>query len=696
MPLRFPSLSHSQITTADLKAELDQLVKIGVLECQGRSIWAAGTFIIPKKDGRIHWISDFRALNKAIIHRNYPIPRIQDILSRRCGYKFLTKLDLSMQYYTFELDEESCDLCTIATPFGPFRYTRLPMGISTSPNMTQEIMEQVLRDLDDTKVYLDDIAAFSTDFTSHLVLLETILSRLQDNGFAVNPLKCEWAVQETDFLGHWLTPTGIKPYHKKVNAIVRMEAPKNLKQLRSFLGMVTYYRDMWPRRSHILSPLTDLLTSQNRFQWSPGCDLAFKHMKALVASDTLLSYPDHSKPFHIETDASDLQLGAILKQDNKPVAFYTCKLTPAQRNYSTIEKELLSIVETLRKFRSMLLAAELHVYTDHKNSTHKLSQFVTQQVLCWRLLLEEYSPIFHYLKGPDNILADVLSRVPTSLASSISHNASSAPPKPPPGPLAKLTEPLLTIEDFHLAECLGAMPLSERQPDGHSNAVAHRPFDDCFLFHHHFDPQQNLPFHFATIQLYQTRDPDLQQTISKDPCFFRQQLGNYDIICFCGSPSSTDWKIALPTNMLGPIVHWYHKTLAHSPGMDRLEALVRWTFFHPKIHNAVHSIVSNCPISPMVRTTYKPYGALAPREAPIAPWSEVHVDCIGPWKVQVPSSKPIHFYALTCIDPVTNLIEIIRFEGPPLLRRLNPSLRITGWLVTLVRCALSVTMVLNF
>ena len=164
------------------------------------------------------------------------------MVSRAVQFRFT----LVLTYYTFELDEESRDLCTIATPFGPFRYTRLPMDISTSPDMAQEIMEQVLRDLDDTEVYLDDTAAFSTDLTSHLVLLEKILSHLQDNGFAVNPLKCEWAVQETDFLGHWLTPTRIKPYHKKVNAIVHMEAPKNLKQLRSFLGMVTYYQDMWP------------------------------------------------------------------------------------------------------------------------------------------------------------------------------------------------------------------------------------------------------------------------------------------------------------------------------------------------------------------------------------------------------------------------------------------------------------------
>ena len=164
-----------------------------------------------------------------------------------------------MQYYTFKLDEASKDLCTIATPFGLYRYARLPMGVSTSPDMAQEIMEQVLSNLEDTEVYLDDIAAFSSHFDSHISLLDKILQHLQDNGFSVNPLKCEWAVQETDFLGHWLTPQGIKPYYKKVNAIVQLEKPKNLKQLRSFLGMVTYYRDMWPRHSHILSPLTELL-----------------------------------------------------------------------------------------------------------------------------------------------------------------------------------------------------------------------------------------------------------------------------------------------------------------------------------------------------------------------------------------------------------------------------------------------------
>ena len=327
------------------------------------------------------WISDFCALNKAIIRRNYPIPKIQEILSRCSGYKFIMKLDLSMQYYTFELDEASKDLCTIATPFGLYCYARLPMGVSTSPDMAQEIMEQVLSEIENTEVYLIDIAVFSSDFDSHIILLEKILQHLQDNGFLVNPLKCEWAVQETDFLGHWLMLTGIKPYHKKVNTIIQLEPPKNIKQLRSFLGMVTYYRNMWPCHSHILSPLTDLLKTPTRFYWSPECNIAFKHKKSLVAPETLLTYPDHNIPFHIETDASDLQLGAVIKQNGKPIAFYTRKLTPAQCNYSTIEKELLSIVETFCEFQLMLLGADIHVYTNHKNLTHKLSQYVNQCIL---------------------------------------------------------------------------------------------------------------------------------------------------------------------------------------------------------------------------------------------------------------------------------------------------------------------------
>ena len=302
-----------------------------------------------------------------------------------------------MQYYPFKMDEDSKNLCTFATPFGLYRYCHLPMGISELPDISMEIMTQLFANIPDIECYMDDIGCFSNDWKSHIQLLTTVLSRLQEQAFTINPLKCEWAVKEIDFLGHWMTPTSIKPWNKKVDAILKMNPPTTIKELCSFLGLNNYYHDMWPQRMDILAPLT-ALTGKAPFRWTQIEQTAFNQMKALVTSDALLHYPDHNQHFEIEMDASDYQFGTVIKQHSRPVAYFSRKLTPAQQNYTTIKKELLSIIETFREFRSLLLGAKLHVYMDHKNLTHALTHFTTQCVLRWHLLLEEYGAMFHYKK----------------------------------------------------------------------------------------------------------------------------------------------------------------------------------------------------------------------------------------------------------------------------------------------------------
>jgi hypothetical protein len=189
----------------------------------------------------------------------------------------------------FELDKESQDLCTIITPFGKYKYLSLPMGLKCSPDIAQAAMKNVLSDINDANIYFNDVGAFSDNWDHHVNLLATILRRLCENGFTIHPLKCEWAVKETEWLGYWLTPQGLKPWKKKIDAILHMDCTCNATELRMFICCINYYCDMWPSCAHILRPLTDLSGLKKRapIKWTDEMQKAFDGMRLLMAAGAL-------------------------------------------------------------------------------------------------------------------------------------------------------------------------------------------------------------------------------------------------------------------------------------------------------------------------------------------------------------------------------------------------------------------------
>jgi hypothetical protein len=256
---------------------------------------------------------------------------------------------------------------------------------------------------------------------NHLDKLEEVLRQLCDAGLKVNAANSTFFALEIEYLGYVLTRDGIKPQSNKVQAILVIKPPTGVRQLRHFLGMIQYYHDLWARRSNMLAPLTSLVgewgqtkstkakgTKMVPWQWDEVHQRAFDHIKATIAKNVVLAYPDYSKVFEIYKDASSKLLGVVITQDNRPIALFSWKLSDMQCNYSITKIELLAIVETLKDFKGMLWGQNIKVFTDHANLMRDALGLTLDQVYQWRLLLEEYGPKIIYIKGIHNTVADVV------------------------------------------------------------------------------------------------------------------------------------------------------------------------------------------------------------------------------------------------------------------------------------------------
>jgi hypothetical protein len=366
---------------------------------------------------------------------------------------------------------------------------------------------------------------------------------------------------------------------------------------------------MWIRRSDVLAPLSRLTSKTTAWHWTDVEQKAFDTMKRIISRETLLAYPDFNKPFIIHTDASHTQLGAVISQDNKPIAFYSRKLNPTQTRYTVTERELLSIVDTLKEFRNILLGQRIKIYTDHKNLTYV--NFNVERVMRWRLIIEEYSPELIYLKGESNIVADALSRL-------------------------ELTP-------------------SNDQQENDQNSHDIQYLADHFGLDEDDLPPDAYPLQYKIIAQYQRKQEDLVSKVHKTHKGFQ-------IKSFCGGGKKRDLichneKIVIPTALQRRVVEWYHETLCH-PGETRTEQTLRQHLWWPNLRNDVHEVCTKCHICQKTKRSDKKYGHLPPKEAEANPWDVLCVDLIGPYTIKRRGKKNLVLWCVTMIDPATGWFEM--------------------------------------
>ena len=304
---------------------------------------------------------------------NHPLPTPEDLFSTLSGGSVFTKLDLSSAYQQLQLSEDSKQYVTINTHKGLFQYQRLPFGVSTAPLIFQSVMDQILKGIDGVVCYLDDILISSKDLSSHLVTLKAVFERLKEHNVLIQKSKCEFGVDEVVYLGHRINKHGLQCTSEKVEAIHNAPVPTNVSELRTYLGMVTYYHKFIPNLANKFKALYDLLKVGVAWKWTKECDEAMKEVKQCLTSETVLVHYDVNLPLTLATDASPHGVGAVISHvvngEEKPIAFASKTLAPAERNYSQLDREALGIIFGIKKFHKYLYGRKFTLITDNKPLT---------------------------------------------------------------------------------------------------------------------------------------------------------------------------------------------------------------------------------------------------------------------------------------------------------------------------------------
>lgn len=426
-PYKIASYSEEQW----LREQLDTLLRLGVIS-PSTSAWMSPVVLVKKKNGDLRLCIDYRKLNAVTQVDPYPVPHIQRVMANMAGNKYYASLDCRSGYWAIKLDPADAHKTGFTTPFGNFQFNRTPFGLVNAGASYQRLADRITHDLPFCEPYIDDTFLFSKTWAGHIANLRTLLTRYREYGLKLNAAKCNWAASHIQCLGYIVGEDGIKVDPDKVSAVVNLPTPQHVSDVRSFVGMCSYYRGFIPNFAALAEPLQRLTKKGVPFEWDARCEAAFTALKAALTSADVLRLPDWSRPFILTTDWSTVALGAVLSQVDPssgleyPVAYASRALTPAESRYAPLEGECLALCWGIEKFHYYLYGREFTVHTDH-HSLQWLNtvRFHNSKVERWALKLQEYKFTVVYKKGVDNAVADHLSRsVGISVARMLCHRSS--------------------------------------------------------------------------------------------------------------------------------------------------------------------------------------------------------------------------------------------------------------------------------
>jgi len=387
------------------------------------SPWNSPILVISKKldasgQQKFRLVADYRKLNEKTIGNAYPLPDITESLDQLGQAKYFPCLDLAIGYQQIDMNPDYIDKTAFNTKEGHWAYKIMPFGLKTASATFHKMMNNVLSGLTGTRcfVFLDDIVIYANSLVDHDRKLRDVFRRLRKYNLKLQPDKCEFLRKEVTFLGHKISERGVEPDARKVESVKNLPTHKTVKQLKSPVGLVRYYRKFIPQFSKIAAPLHKLLKKDAKYMWEESQEIAFRTLKQKLTSQPILQYPYFSREFILTTDASNYGAGAVLSQGHigkyLPIAYASRNSNKAERNYSTVEKELAAIVWGIKQFRPYLYGRKFKIVSDHKPLTWIMSvKDPGSRLLRWRIKLAEYDYEIVYKPGVQNSNADALSRI---------------------------------------------------------------------------------------------------------------------------------------------------------------------------------------------------------------------------------------------------------------------------------------------